>query len=121
MDCDYNGALVASFMVRPTLVDQVRGKQMQDDKLVKEVQKIMNGEIEENFMITQDGMLVMKGRICVPNVDDLRNAIMEEAYCFAYVMHPNCTKMYRTIKETISGQVPIKRDIAEFVSRCLMC
>ena len=41
----------------------------------------MNGELEENFMITQDGMLVMKDMICVPNVDDLKKAIMEEANC----------------------------------------
>ena len=72
LDYDYNGALVANTMVRLTLIDQIRGNQMQDDELVRGVQKIMNGEIEENFMITQDGMLVMKGRICVPNVDDLR-------------------------------------------------
>ena len=50
---------------------------MQDNDLVSEVQKIMNREIKENFMITQDGVLVMKGRICVPNVDDLRKPIME--------------------------------------------
>ena len=48
---DYNGhgALVANFVVRSTLVDQIRGKQIQDDKLVKEVHKIMNGDIRENF------------------------------------------------------------------------
>ena len=28
LDCDYNGALVENFMVRPTLIDQIRGKQM---------------------------------------------------------------------------------------------
>ena len=38
-------------------------------------------------MITQDGMLVIKGRICVPNVDDLRKAIMEEVHYYAYAMH----------------------------------
>ena len=67
---------------------------MQDDELVKEVQKIMNRDIGENFQITQDGVLVMKGRVCVPNVDNLRKAIMEEAHCSAYVMHPSSTKMY---------------------------
>ena len=72
---------------------------MQDEKLVKEVQKIMNGEIGENFSITQDGMLTMRGRVCVPNIDDLRKLIMEEAHCFAYAMHPVSTKMYRTIKK----------------------
>ena len=54
----------------------------------------MNGELENDFMITQDGMLVMKGKICMSNVDDLRKAIMEEAHCSAYEMHPNSTKMY---------------------------
>ena len=57
---------------------------MQDNDLVKKIQKIMNGEIGKNFLITHDGMLVMKGRICVPSVDDLRNAIMEEAYSYNY-------------------------------------
>ena len=49
LDYDGYGVLIASFVVRPTLVDQIRGKQMQDDKLVKEVHKIMNGDIGENF------------------------------------------------------------------------
>ena len=60
---------------------------------------IMNGEIGGNFMITQDEVLVMKGRMCVPNVDDLRKTIMEEAHNSAYTMHPSSTKIYQTIKE----------------------
>ena len=52
LDYDGYGALLASFMVRPMLVDQIRGKQMQDEELVKEVNKIMNGEIGENFSIS---------------------------------------------------------------------
>ena len=49
LDYDGYGVLIANFVVRPTLVDQIRGKQMQDDELVKEVHKIMNGDIGENF------------------------------------------------------------------------
>ena len=41
----------------------------------------MNGEIGENFWITQDGVLTMKDRVCVPDIDDLRRAIMEKAHC----------------------------------------
>ena len=78
---------------------------MQDDELVKEVHKIMNGEIRENFQITQDGMLVMKCKVCVPNVDNLRKAIMEEAHYSANAMHPNSTKCIEPSKKTIGGLV----------------
>ena len=72
---------------------------MQDDRLVKEVHKLMNREIGENFSITQDGVLTIRGKVCVLDFDDLRKLIMEEAHCSAYAMHPRSTKMYHTIKE----------------------
>ena len=119
LDCDYHGPLVANFMVRLTLIDQIRDKHMQASDLVKEIHKIMNGELRKDFMITQDGMLVMKDKIRVPNVDDLRKTIMKEAHCSAYTMYPGSTKMYRTIEENYwwSGR---KRDIIEFMFRCLV-
>ena len=84
---------------------------MQDERLVKEIHKIMNGEIGENFSITQDEILTLRSRVCVTDVNDLRKLIMEEAHCSAYAIHPESTKMYRTIKENYwwSG---MKRDIA---------
>ena len=99
LDYDDLGALLANFVVRPSLVDQIRVSQMQDEKLVKEVQKIMSGEVNENFSITENGMLTLRGRACVPDIGDLRKMIMEEAHCSAYAMHPGSTKMYCTIKE----------------------
>ena len=105
LDYDGYGALIASFVLRPTLVDQIRGKKIQDDELVKEVHKIMNGDIGENFRITQDGVLTIKDRVCVPDIDDLKRSIMEEAHCLAYAMHQGSTKMYRTIKENYCGLV----------------
>ena len=119
LDYNGNGALLANFVVRPSLMEQIRGKQMQDEKLVKEDQKIMNGEIGENFNITQDGVLTMRGTAYVPDVDNLRELIMEEAHCSAYTMHLGSTKMYHTIKKNYwwSG---MKRDIADFVAMCLV-
>ena len=45
---------------------------------------------------------------------------MEEAHCSTYVMHLGNTKMYWIIKENYwrSG---MKQDVADFVSRCLVC
>ena len=52
LDYDYHEDLVAIFVVRPTLIDQIKDKQMQDSDLVREVYKIMKSELGENFMIT---------------------------------------------------------------------
>ena len=54
----------------------------------------------------------MKGKVCVPNVEDLRRSIMEEAH--------GSTKMYQTTKENYWWS-DMKRDITKFVSGCLMC
>ena len=71
-------------------------------------------------MISENGTLLYKGRLCVPSVEVLKREIMEEAHNSAYAMHPGSTKLYRTLKENYwwSG---MKKDIAEFVSRCLVC
>ena len=37
LDCDYNGALVANFVMKLTLINQIRNNQMQDNDLVREV------------------------------------------------------------------------------------
>ena len=71
---------------------------MQDEGLAKEVHKIMNGKISENFSITQNRVLIMKGKVCVLDVEDLRKFIMEEAHYSTYAMHLGSTKMYKTIK-----------------------
>ena len=99
LDYDDSRVLLVNFVVKPSLKEQIRENQMQDERLVKKVQKIMNGEVSEDFSITQDGMLTLRGRVCVPDVNDLRKMIMEETHCSAYAMHPGSTKMYRTIME----------------------
>ena len=50
-------------------------------------------------MISKDGTLLYGGRLYVPNVEVLKREIMEEAHNSAYAMHPESTKMYRTLKE----------------------
>ena len=56
----------------------------------------------------------------MPQVGELRKQVMEEAHCSTYAMHPGSTKMYHNLKQNYwwSG---MKREIAEYVSRCLTC
>ena len=71
-------------------------------------------------MISDAGTLLYKGRLCVPNIKVLKREIMEEAHNSAYVMHPGSTKLYCTLKDNYSWS-GMKKDIAEFVARCLVC
>jgi hypothetical protein len=39
------------------------------------------------------------GRICVPNIDELKQLILREAHDTPYSIHPGGTKMYQDLKE----------------------
>jgi hypothetical protein len=58
--------------------------------------------------------------LCVPNIDDLSKRILEEAHNSSYNVHPGSTKMYKDLKE-IYWWEGMKKDVAEFVSKCLTC
>ncbi|XP_070032239.1 uncharacterized protein [Nicotiana tomentosiformis] len=65
-----------------------------------------------------NGTLKYQGRLCVPNVDDLRERIMTEAHASRYFVHPGSTKMYHDLKE-IYWWNDMKRNVEDFVARCL--
>ncbi|KAA3473400.1 Retrovirus-related Pol polyprotein from transposon 17.6 [Gossypium australe] len=61
----------------------------------------------------------MNTRVCVPRDDELIWKILHEVYSGCLSVHPGSTKMYNDLKKMYwwSG---MKRDISEFVSRCLV-
>nr|XP_009774959.1 PREDICTED: uncharacterized protein LOC104224929 [Nicotiana sylvestris]XP_016436220.1 PREDICTED: uncharacterized protein LOC107762374 [Nicotiana tabacum] len=67
-----------------------------------------------------DGTLRYRGRLCVPDVDGLRERIMSEAHNSRYSIHPGSTKMYHDLKE-IYWWNDMKKNIADFVAKCPNC
>ena len=119
LEVEDSGALLATFHVRPLLVDQILAGQSLDPQMIKGKEEIEKGKKTE-FQIRDDGMIVKGQRMCVPEYGDLKREVMEEAHSSAYPMHPGSTKMYRTLKEHYWWN-GIKKEIAGFVSRCLTC
>ncbi|XP_022876892.1 uncharacterized protein LOC111395114 [Olea europaea var. sylvestris] len=112
-------ALFVNFQVRPTLIDTVGEAQTQDQVLSKLKEEANKGK-HTDYTIRDDRALVMGNRLCVTNDLKLKRKILEEAHSSAYAMYPCSTKMYRILKEHYWWH-GMKRKIAEFVSRCLIC
>ena len=87
--------------------------------IVKLKQQVKDGG-RTDFQLKDDDVLVMGNRLCVPQDEELRKLILEEAHNAPYTLHPGSVKMYRTLREHYWWQ-GMKRDIVEFVSKCLVC
>jgi hypothetical protein len=52
-------------------------------------------EKSPSFIEDDQGVLWYKGKICVPNIKELKDKIHQEAHNSAYSIHPGGNKMYR--------------------------
>jgi hypothetical protein len=74
-------------------------------------------EKSSGFSEDEEGVLWCKGRICVPNIKELKDKILREAHESAYSIRPGGNKMYHDLKTTY-WWYGMKRDIAEYVALC---
>ena len=73
------GGFLACVEARSSLVDKIKGKQFTDEKLIRIRDMVLQGEAKE-AKIDEEGVLRIKGRVCVPCVDDLIHTILIEAH-----------------------------------------
>ena len=88
-----DGALLAQLRVIPDLKQMIVNAQKDDAKLQEIVQLISTGD-KTDYAIDENGGLLYKSRLCVPNVMDLRKKILYESHNTAFTMHPGGNKMY---------------------------
>nr|GFD37366.1 putative reverse transcriptase domain-containing protein [Tanacetum cinerariifolium] len=83
------------------------------DALSRKSGMIAGIKVEEEIIRDLDTRLV------VPNNASLREALLTEAHSSPFSVHSGSTKMYHDLKQYFwwSG---MKRDVATFVSRCLI-
>ena len=71
-------------------------------------------------MLRGDCVIRYQGILCVPDIEDLRKQIPEEAHGFRDSKHLGATKMYHDLREVYWWN-GLNRDIEEFVSKCPNC
>ena len=114
-----NGTVVAELIARSNLLNRVLEAQKKDEKIATIINKIGNGK-ETEFTENEDGVLYYKDRVCEPDDNDLRKAILEETHSGSFSIHPGSTKMYQDLKVSYWWS-EMKRDVSEFVTKCLLC
>ncbi|XP_070050613.1 uncharacterized protein [Nicotiana tomentosiformis] len=90
-----------------SLFERIKDRQYDDLHLLVLRETLLLGGVKE-VTISDDGVLRLQGRVCVPNVDGLREKILEEAHSSRYSIHPGATKMYHDMRLTKSAHyIPV--------------
>ncbi|XP_070019916.1 uncharacterized protein [Nicotiana sylvestris] len=79
LDETEEGDIIAYALAQSSLVAYIKAKQDEDPYLVKLKEGVRSQEITA-FTLGSDGVLKLNDRLCVPDVDGLRKAIMDEAH-----------------------------------------
>ncbi|KAL9998209.1 putative nucleotidyltransferase, Ribonuclease H [Helianthus debilis subsp. tardiflorus] len=80
----------------------------------------IRGASESQLVSKPDGLLYCCDRVWIPDRDNLRDLIMNEAHKSKYSIHPGADKMYHNLR-TSYWWPGMKKDIAVYVSKCLTC
>ena len=111
-------ATLFSAVVQPTLLDQVVAAQQADVEAQTMRTRIAEGSRTGGWTLQTDGSLRFLGRLFVPEA--LREEVLREAHHSRLAVHPGGTKMYHDIRRQYWWR-GMKKNVAEFVARCLTC
>ncbi|GJX69362.1 putative reverse transcriptase domain-containing protein [Tanacetum coccineum] len=76
--------------------------------------------LEIHFERRDDGGIYFFDRIWILSVGDVRKLIMDEVHTSRYLVHHGADKMYYDLRD-LYWWPGMKRDIAEYVRKCLTC
>ena len=114
-----DGAFLAQLRVIPDLKQMIVNAQKNDAKLQEIVQLVSTGD-KTNYAIDENGGLLYKSKLCVPNDMCLKKKVFYESHNTVFTMHPRGNKMYQDMKQYYWWR-GMKKDIFEYVSKCLTC
>ncbi|XP_075096270.1 uncharacterized protein LOC142174383 [Nicotiana tabacum] len=103
--------------IKVIFVERIKARQYDDPHLFVPKDAIQRGGVK-GVSIGDDGVLSLQIQIYVPNMDGLRELILDEAHSLQYSIHPSVANMYSDLKRHYWWR-RMKKDIVGYVSRCL--
>ena len=114
-----DGAMLAQLEAQPVLKKMIIDVYKKDEELQKKLQMVRDGDKTE-FSKIEAGSLYFQNRLCVPDDKELKKNLLYEAHNKVFTMHPGGDKMYQDLKQFYWWK-GMKRDVTEYVSKCLTC
>ena len=112
-----DGAMLAQ--AQPFLKQMIIDVQKNDEELQKKLQMVRDGD-ETEFSMKEAGSLYFQNKLCVPDGKELKKKFLFEAHNMVFTMHPGGNKMYQDLKQFYWWK-GMKKDVTEYVSKCLTC
>jgi hypothetical protein len=110
-----NNTQGVAIKLEPTLEQDIRKGQKDDDKINKIRQLIIDGK-GPDFHEDAKGVVWFKDRLCVPDIKKIRELILKEDHETAYSIHPGSEKMYQDLKKRF-WWYGMKREIVKVAYR----
>ncbi|GJR18333.1 reverse transcriptase domain-containing protein [Tanacetum coccineum] len=108
-----------SITIQSNLKTRISEAQREAAKDLKSPTERLHG-LDAQFESKEDGAIHFVGRIWVPSIGGMRKVIMDEAHASRYSVHPGADKMYYDLRD-VYWWPGMRRDIAEYVNKCLTC
>ncbi|GFZ19727.1 hypothetical protein Acr_28g0004320 [Actinidia rufa] len=83
--------MLTTMIAQPTLMEIVKRRQPEDPYLWKVYEEMLVNP-KPDFTL-QDRALKFQGRLCVPNIPEVKRRVLEEAHNTKFAMHPGGTKI----------------------------
>ena len=102
---------------------QIVNRTVEDEMYVQTKDKLQQQSIEkkyEGYKLEEDGLLIYKNRVYIPNVADLRRIVMDEIHQAPYSSNPRYQKTVATSRKQYFCP-KMKKDIVYYISKCMKC
>ncbi|TYK07997.1 pol protein [Cucumis melo var. makuwa] len=112
-------SLLGDFKRVEIAVSRIIVAELNDPYMVEKRRLVKTGQ-GEDFSISSDDGLTFEERLCVPKDSAVKTELCTEAHSSPFTMHLGSAKMYQDLR-CVYWWRNMKREVADFVSRCLVC
>lgn len=109
LDSFFSNLTISNYLV--DLIKVAKGTNEELQGFLTSLNSVMKGA---------EDVIRYEGRLCVPKNEELRSEILHEAHHLNYTIHLGITMMYQEMKR-IYWCPGMKKDVVEFVEKCITC